>query len=69
MKEINEILKNNGIRTTSYKKDGNIILVNTNKGMYIIKKNNIDKRVLEYLNNRGFKQYPDTIFDKSYTLI
>ena len=68
MKEINEILKNNGIRTTSYKKDGNIILVNTNKGMYIIKKNNIDKRVLEYLNNRGFKQYPDTIFDKSYTI-
>ncbi len=68
MKEINEILKNNGIRTTSYKKDGNIILVNTNKGMYIIKKNNMDKRVLEYLNNRGFKQYPDTIFDKSYTI-
>ncbi len=68
MKEINEILKKNGMRSTSYKRKGNVIYVNTNKGMYIIKKNNIDNKVLDYLNNRGFKQYPDTIFDKDYTI-
>ena len=68
MKEINEILKKNGMRSTSYKRKGNVIYVNTNKGIYIIKKNNIDNKVLDYLNNRGFKQYPDTIFDKDYTI-
>ena len=68
MKEINELLKKNGIRSVSYRKDGNVTYVNTNKGTFVIKKNNIDNNVLEYINNRGFKQYPDTIFDKNYTI-
>ena len=68
MKEINDLLKRNNIRSISYKKEGNVIYVNTNKGMFVVKKNNIDTHVLEYLNNRGFKDYPDTIFDKDYII-
>ena len=67
MKEINKLLKKYGLRSTSYKIEGNVIYINTNKGLFVVKKNNVDSKVLEYINNRGFKQYPDTIFDK-YTI-
>ena len=68
MKVINELLKKNNIRATCYKKMGNVILVNTNKGKYIVKENNINKAILDYLNNRGFNEYPKTIFDEKYII-
>ena len=68
MKVINELLKKNNIRATCYKKMGNVILVNTNKGKYIVKENNINKAILDYLNNRGFNEYPKTIFDREYII-
>ena len=68
MKEIDDLLKSQNIRSIGYKKEGNVTIVNTNKGLFVIKKNNIDDKVLSYLNNRGFKEYPETIFDKEYII-
>lgn len=38
MKILNEILKKNNLRATSYEKIGNVFKVNTNNGKFIIKK-------------------------------
>lgn len=66
MKEINDVLKKNEIRTKGYRKNGKVVFADTDKGLFIVKKNNIDNKILDYLNNRGFIQYPETIFDKDY---
>lgn len=68
MKEINDVLKRNNIRALNYEKIGNVIIVNSNKGKYVIKKNNIDSEIFKYLNNRDFKEYPHTIFDSDYII-
>ena len=68
MKEINDLLKKNNIRSIGYKNKGNVVIVDTNKGKYVVKENNIDNKILEYLNNREFKQYPDIILDNKYII-
>ena len=42
MKEISELLKKNDIRALSYKRNGNIIIADTNIGKVVIKKNKIE---------------------------
>ena len=39
MKEISELLRKNDIRALSYKKDGSVIIANTNIGKIVLKKN------------------------------
>ena len=68
MKEISDVLKKNNIRALNYEKLGNVIIVNSNKGKFVIKKNNIDSSIFEYLDNRSFKEYPHTIFDSKYII-
>lgn len=64
MKIINNILKELSIKPISYKKNGNIYIINTDLKKYIIKKSNKD--IYDYLNSRTFDYYPDTMFLDNY---
>ena len=68
MKEINELLKKNEMRATSYKKLGNVILVDTNVGKVVIKKCANKNHIYNYLNTRNFDYYPETINDGEYII-
>ena len=68
MNEINEVLRQSNIKPLGYIKCGNTVRIKTNSTDYIVKKNNIDKRILEYLSNCNFKEYPDTIYSKKYII-
>ena len=69
MKEINDVLKEKGIRALSYKKIGNVIIANTNLGKVAIKKNSKKEYIYNYLNTRNFNYYPKTIPDNEYQIM
>lgn len=66
MKEISDILKKNDIRAHGYKKDGNVIIVDTNIGKVVLKRNKNKDYIYEYLNDRNFNYYPDIIGKDGY---
>ena len=68
MKEINDLLKRNDIRALSYKKDGNIIISDTNIGKVVIKKNSNKDYIYNYLNTRNFNYYPEIISRDNYII-
>lgn len=69
MKILNEILKKNNLRATSYEKIGNVFKVNTNNGKFIIKKTKDNKDIFNYLITRNFNYYPDIIdYDNRYSI-
>ena len=69
MKLINEILKKNSLRASSYEKEGKITIVNTNKGKFVIKKNINNQDIFNYLITRNFNYYPDIIDnDNNYSI-
>lgn len=67
MKRINEILKELKIKPQSYRKDGNIYIVEDTKNKYVIKKN--DNPIYDYLKQRNFNYYPDTIIKNGYEIV
>ena len=68
MKEINELLKKNNLKPISYTKKGKVLIVKTTNNSVVIKENNIDSKILEYLNSRNVNFLPDTIFDSKYLI-
>jgi len=68
MKEISELLKKNDIRASSYRKNGNVIISDTNKGKIVIKKNNYKDYIYNYLDTRNFNYYPDIIENDKYVI-
>ena len=69
MKLINELLKKNNLRATSYEKIGNTVKVDTNNGKFIIKKSNDNQDIFNYLITRNFNYYPDIIaHDNNYSI-
>lgn len=66
MKEISELLKNHDIRALSYKKQGNVIVADTNVGKVVIKKNKDKDYIYNYLDTRNFNYYPDIIEKDDY---
>ena len=68
MKAISELLKKNDIRALSYKKNGNVIIANTNIGKVVIKKNKNKDYIYNYLNTRNFNYYPDIIEQEDYVI-
>ncbi len=66
MKEINDLLKSNDIRALSYKKNGNVIISDTNIGKIVIKKNSNKDYIYNYLNTRNFNYYPEIIDEGNY---
>lgn len=65
MKEINELLKKYSINPKSYIKKGKALIINNE---IVVKKNNIDPKIIEYLNNRNINFLPETIFDNKYLI-
>ncbi len=68
MKEINELLKNHDIRALGYKKNGNIVIADTNKGKVVLKKSKNKDYIFDYLNTRNFDYYPEYITENDYTI-
>lgn len=58
---LKDILKRNSLRVNSYEKMGKSIKINTDNGKYIIKKNNNNEEIFNYLITRNFNYYPDII--------
>ena len=68
MKEINSLLKKNDIRAFGYKKNGKVIIADTNIGKVVIKKNNNKDYIYNYLNSRSFNYYPEIIENDEYII-
>ena len=66
MKVISELLKSCDIRAISYRKKGNIVIADTNKGKVVIKKNKNKDYIFNYLNSRNFDYYPEIIEKDNY---
>lgn len=59
MYEINEILRKNELKPRKYEKNKKTILVETDKGKYVIKEKNINNNeILDYLKTRNFNYIP-----------
>ena len=68
MKQISELLKKNDIRALSYKRNGNVIIADTNKGKVVIKRNKNKDYIYNYLNTRNFDYYPEIIEKDDYVI-
>ena len=68
MKEINDFLKKNDIRAHGYKKDGNVVVVDTNIGKVVLKKNKNKDYIYDYLNDRNFNYYPEVLDKDKYVV-
>ena len=68
MKEISDLLKQNDLRALSYKREGNVIVADTNMGKVVLKKNRNKDYIFEYLDNRNFNYYPEIISSKEYII-
>ena len=66
MKEISELLKKSDIRALSYKKNGNVVIADTNVGKITIKKNKNKDYIFNYLYTRNFNYYPEIIEENDY---
>ena len=66
MKEISELLKKNDIRALSYKRNGNVIIADTNVGKVVIKRNKNKDYIYNYLNTRNFDYYPEILDSEDY---
>ena len=69
MKVINNILKENNIIASSYKKNGSVIICDTNIGKIVIKKNSNKNYIYKYLSNRSFNYFPEIINSNSEYVI
>ena len=68
MKEISDLLKRNDIRAHSYKKEGNVVIADTNIGKVVIKKNKNKDYIYNYLNDRNFNYYPKILSEEDYII-
>lgn len=64
MTKIGEILRNYDIRARKYIKIGKAILVESDNDKYILKQNNRDKKIYEYLKSRNFNYFPKILNSK-----
>ena len=63
--EINEELRKHNLVPKKYVNKGKSIIVETDKGKYVFKENNISKEILDYLKSRNFDYLPKFI-DNDY---
>jgi len=65
--KIYQILKKNNLKTRSYRKNGKVIVVDTNEGKKVIKKGK--NNIYEYLESRDFNYFPSVILDEDYEIL
>lgn len=68
MKEIYNLLKKHNIKPFSYKKNGNVFIVDSSEGKYVIKKIK-NKDIFPYLDSRSFNYYPKYVLDNDYLIM
>ena len=64
MKQISEILKKYNIKPHRYIKNGKATIIDTEMGRFVVKKNNKNKKIFDYLRSRSFNYYPKIISDE-----
>lgn len=64
MKQINELLKKYELIPHRYTSNGKTITIDTKMGKFVIKKNNRNKEIFDYLKSRSFNYYPNIINDE-----
>lgn len=62
------ILKEHSLVPQKYENRGQITIVTTNKGKYVLKKNKTSKQITDYLKARNFDYIPQTLDDNEYTI-
>jgi hypothetical protein len=69
MQKVKQILKENNILANRYEIRGNATIIDTNNGRFVVKKNNYNNELFNYLKSRNFNYYPEVIYDDgSYTI-
>ena len=68
MTKLNEILKKHELTAHRYEKRGKSTIVDTDDGIYVYKKGNIDNKILTYLKSRNFDYIPEILENDNYTL-
>lgn len=58
MNNIKKVLKERGLRPKSYEYRNKIVIIDTNNGKYVIKNNCNNCDIYDYLNAKGFHNYP-----------
>ena len=70
MIEIKQLIKRNNIKVLNYRKSNNNIIISNSNNKYIIKREIYNKKIMDYLNSRGFNYYPDIYdYNNKYQLI
>ena len=70
MIEIKQLIKRNNIKVLNYRKSNNNIIISNSNNKYIIKRGIYNKKIMDYLNSRGFNYYPDIYdYNNKYQLI
>ena len=67
MLKIYEVLKKNNLKTRSYRKNGKVVVVDTNEGKKVIKKGK--NNIYEYLESRDFNYFPNVRLDEDYEIL
>lgn len=65
MLKLNEELKKYELKPHRYEKRGKITCIDTTKGRFVIKNNNRNKQILDYLESRNFRYFPKIFNDHS----
>ncbi|MBE6151983.1 MAG: hypothetical protein E7165_01555 [Firmicutes bacterium] len=65
MRKINDILKQHNLKPHRYIKEGNVIIVDTDQGKYVLKEKKKNNKIYNYLNSRNFNYYPQFVSDNN----
>lgn len=65
MRKINDVLKKYALKPHRYKKEGNVVIVDTDQGKYVLKEKKGNRKIFNYLNSRNFDYYPNFISDNN----
>lgn len=68
MNEIAKLLRKNNLNAVKYEKKGNVTIVTTNKGKFVLKKNKENKKIQNYLKDRNFDYIPSVIYEDDYII-
>lgn len=66
MNSLKDILKKYELKPNCYRKNGNVTIVDSKKGKYVIKekKQELNENIYKYLESRNFNYYPHVISDE-----
>lgn len=62
MIEINDVLKKHDLRTYSYRKNGKVVIIDSNKGKLVLKEKT-NQSIYDYLDSRSFNYYPKMMIE------